>query len=140
VKKLPELPIRAFDSEKVISSDAAYSQFGIPDGVLGIASYAATLALAAAGGVDRVRTSPTLPLVLAAKVGFDVYQAARHCVSQWTEHHAFCSWCLLPAVASFAMTPLILPEARAALAAFRPLNHLKAASGMSNSGSDIKHG
>jgi uncharacterized membrane protein len=127
VKKLPELPFPVFDSEKVISSDAAYSQFGVPDGVLGIASYAITLALAAAGGADRARTDPALPLALAVKVGFDVYQAARHSASQWPEHHGFCSWCLLPAVASFAMAPLIWPEARAALAAVRPLTHLKAA-------------
>jgi hypothetical protein len=58
-----------------------------------------------------------LPLALAAKVGLDALVAGKLTVDQWTKHRAFCSWCLLGAGASFASAPLVVREARAALAA-----------------------
>jgi uncharacterized membrane protein len=114
--RLPELPIRGFDSGRVTGSDAAYAILDTPDAVLGIGSYAVTLALASMGGSDRARLRPLLPLALGAKVGFDVFQAGVHSVRQWTRHRAFCSWCLVAATASFAMLPLAIPEAQSALA------------------------
>ena len=87
----------------------------MPDGVLGIGSYAITAALAAAGGEDRASDRPWLPILLAAKVAFDVFEGGRLTAEQWTEHRAFCLWCLLAAGASFATAPLVIPEARAAL-------------------------
>jgi len=49
------------------------------------------------------------------KVAFAAAQAGRLTLEQWTEHRAFCVWCLISAGASFATAPLVIPEARAAV-------------------------
>lgn len=49
----------------------------MPDGVLGLGSDAATLALAPAGGADRTADCPWLPLLPAAKVGLDTIAAGK---------------------------------------------------------------
>ncbi len=115
IRHLPELPLPKLDADKVDASAEAYAKLETPDAVLGLGSYAATMTLAAMGAADRARTQPWLPLALAAKVGFDVLQAGKLTVDQWTKHRAFCSWCLLAAAATFAMAPLVVPEAREAL-------------------------
>jgi hypothetical protein len=114
IKHLPEPPLRMLNADKVDASDEAYGKLATPDAVLGIGSYAATMALAAAGGTNRARATPWIPLALAAKIAFDVANAAKLSVDQWTKHRAFCFWCLLAAAATFAMAPLAIPEALAA--------------------------
>lgn len=112
---LHEPPIPGLDADRIDASDEAYERLDMPDGVLGLGSYAATLALAAAGGDDRHRTRPWLPMALAAKATLDAAQAARLTRDHWVRHRAFCSWCLGAAAATFVALPLALPEARAAL-------------------------
>ncbi len=115
IRKIPEPPLRRLDAAKVDASDEAYSYFSTPDSVLGIGSYAVTIALEAMDGADRARRRPWLPIALLAKVVLDVGQAARLTRDQWTKHRAFCIWCLAAAGATFAMLPLAIPEARRAL-------------------------
>jgi uncharacterized membrane protein len=119
IKHLPDPPLPFFDSDKVDASPQAYSILNTPDGTIGLASYAATLGLAAVGGRDRAETAPLLSLALAAKVAFDAAQAGKLTVDQITQHKALCSWCLLAATATFAAVPAVLPEARAAWRALR---------------------
>ena len=89
--------------------------FSMPDGLIGLGSYAATAGLAAMGGQDRANKQPWIPLALAAKVGFDTYQAIQLIRSQANEYHAYCFWCLLTAGAIFATIPLVIPETYAAM-------------------------
>ncbi len=112
---LPEPPFPGLDADKVDAAAEAYAYLAMPDGVLGLGSYAATLGLAAIGGADRATAQPWLPLLLAAKVGVDAAMAGKLTVDQWTKHRAFCFWCLLASAATFATVPLVVPEARAAL-------------------------
>lgn len=111
LKRLPDLPGGIFDANKVDASPEAYEKLGMPDGVLGLRSYASTLALAATGDDDRAHGEPWLPIMLAAKTLFDAYQAGRLSVQQWTEHRAFCIWCLVAAGATLAAATQALPEA-----------------------------
>jgi uncharacterized membrane protein len=113
--RVPEPPLPFLDADAVDAAPEAYEVLEMPDAVLGIASYALTAALAAAGGEARAAERPWIPLALAAKVAFDVAQAGKLTLEQWREHRAFCLWCLVAAGASFATAPLVLPEARAAL-------------------------
>ena len=69
--------------------------------------------LTAMGGQDRATERPWIPL--AAKVAFDAVQAGKLSLDQWTEHRAFCFWCLLAAGSTFATVPLVVPETRAVL-------------------------
>jgi len=119
IDHLPEPPLGPLDADGVDASGEAYALFKTPDAALGLASYAVTLALAAAGGADRAETRPLLPLALAAKVAFDALWAAVLTAEQGSKHRKFCSWCLLGAVATFATVPAVVPETRRAWAALR---------------------
>lgn len=118
IKHVPEPPLPHFDADKVNASPDAYRRLDMPDGILGIGSYAVTMALAAAGGEDRVSTAPWLPLALAGKVGFDTVVAVQLTLDQARKQHAFCLWCLLTSAATFTMAPLVVPEAWAAVRRF----------------------
>lgn len=115
INHLPEPPLPLLDADRVDASSEAYEKLSMPDGVLGLASYAVTMALVAMGGQDRANRRPWIPLAMAAKVATDAVQAGRLTLDQWTRHRAFCSYCLMGAAATFAMVPLAIPEARAAL-------------------------
>lgn len=117
IKHLPEPPLPRLDADAVDASGQAYAILSMPDAVLGIGNYAVTMGLAAAGGADRATERPWLPIALAAKVGIDAAVGAKLTVDQWTKHRAFCFWCLIGAGASLASTPLVVAEAKAALAA-----------------------
>jgi uncharacterized membrane protein len=114
LKHLPDFGVRGFDSRKVNGSPQAYSYFETPDAALGLASYAATIVLAAAGPHDRARRRPWIPLAMAGKAAIDAAAAGKLTVDQWTKHRAFCAWCLIAAAATFAVLPLAIPEAREA--------------------------
>ena len=119
LRRLPELPWQPFDAAAVTGSAEAYALLGTPDGALGLGSYATTLALAAAGGANRAKSAPWIPLALGAKALLDTANAARLAVREWRRHRALCSWCLVAVFASFATLPLALPEARTALEQLR---------------------
>lgn len=116
IKHLPEPPLPFFDADRIDASDEAYKRFATPDALLGLGSYAMTAGLAAMGGRDRARW---ISLAMAAKVVFDAGNAIRLTIVQWKHYRAWCFWCLIAAGATFAMTPLVIPEA---LAAIRPRN------------------
>ena len=115
IKHLPEPPLPMMNADKVNASAEAYERLATPDAILGLGSYAATMALAAMGGKNRLREMSWVPLALAAKVAFDAANAAKLSVDQWTKQRAFCFWCLLAATATFAMVPLVIPETIAAV-------------------------
>lgn len=115
IKKLPHPRAPRFDAPKVNGSAEAYSYWGIPDAFVGLASYAVTAGLAAAGPPQRWRDRPWMPLALAAKLVIDGAQASRLTYHSWTRYRAFSPWSLIAAAATLAALPLAIPEARAAL-------------------------
>jgi len=115
IAHVPEPPLPRFDADKVNGSADAYAILETPDAILGLGSYAVTMALAAMGPPGRAKTQPWIPLALAAKIVFDAGQAGRLSLNQLTKQQAFCLWCLLTTGATLATVPLVVPEARAAL-------------------------
>lgn len=113
IAHLPDPPLPGFDADCVHGSADAYV-LGVPDGILGLGSYATTLALALACPPGPVAARPWLSLALAAKVGFDLSQALRLTVREIHHLHALSLWSLLTSGATVAMTPLVVPEAQAA--------------------------
>ncbi len=111
LKKLPDPPLPHFDSNAVNGSAQAYSLLATPDALLGMASYAVTACLAAAGPRDRAASTPWIPLAMAAKTSLDASMAGRLAVQQWTRYRKFSFWSLLVAGATFAALPLVMPEA-----------------------------
>lgn len=119
VRRIPEPPIGIFDAEAVDASGEAYGMFRTPDAALGLISYGVTLALAGMGSRQRHEEMPLVPLVMAAKVAFDALGGIYLTAEQATKHRKFCSWCLGASIASVAMVPQVLPEARLALRRLR---------------------
>jgi len=119
LKNLPEPPGRLWNAAKVNGSAEAYSYFGVPDAFLGVASYAVTAALAAAGPDDRARSQPWLPIAMAGKAAVDAIQAAKLTFDSWTKYRAFCLFCLVAAGATIATLPLAWKEMQAALETLR---------------------
>jgi uncharacterized membrane protein len=112
LKRLPDiLPGRIFDAEKVDASDYAYERMQMPDGPLMAITYGITAALAAAGGKDRARQNPALPIAASAKAGYDLVTCVRLAREEWRENKALCSWCQIATLVSAATLALTLPEA-----------------------------
>lgn len=114
VRGVPDPPLPGVDSERVDAAGEAYAILSTSDAALGIASYGVTLSLAAAGPEERWREQPWLPVALAVKVAADALSGVALTLEQVTKHRALCFWCLLAAVASVAMVPQAIPEARRA--------------------------
>jgi len=98
VRNLPDPPGRIFNSKRIVTSKGAY-RFGIPDGVLGVASYGVTLALLMAAKPSR----PAVRKMLRAKVALDAAMAIRGLRRQITQHGRICSWCVGTAAATAGM-------------------------------------
>ena len=120
LKRLPDvLPGRLFDAEKVDGSDYAYKRMQTPDALLMAVTYGITAALAGAGGGDRARQTPALPIAAAAKAGYDLVTAVRLGREEWAENKALCSWCQLATLISAVTAALTIPEALRAAKALR---------------------
>lgn len=97
-KDLPDPPGRWFDSKRVVTSKGSY-RLGIPDGLLGLASYSVSMALLLSATPER----PLMRRLLHGKLALDATMALRNVRKQVTEHKSICSWCLGTAVATAGM-------------------------------------
>lgn len=111
VRHLPDPPLRVFDSDRVDASSYAYRRLRTPDAFLMLLTYAATAWSAAAGGKDRARETPLLPLVMAAKTLYDVATTVKLAREEWKDNRALCAYCQAATLASLASATLAIPEA-----------------------------
>lgn len=119
LRRVPELPLPFLNADAVDASGEAYQALKTPDATLGLVSAGVTLVLAGMGARDRARTSPWIPLALAAKTATDAAGSGYLLAEQLTKHRAVCSWCTVAAVAQVLTLPLAVPEARTAWRAWR---------------------
>jgi uncharacterized membrane protein len=115
IKKLPQPRWRGFNTEKVNGSAQAYSILAVPDGLLGLASYAITACLAGAGPEGRSQTNSWLPIAMGLKLLADAAFAGKLTLDECRKIRAFSLWSLLAAGATFAALPLAAPEVKQAL-------------------------
>lgn len=112
IRRLPDiLPGKIFDAEKVDASDYAYRRMQMPDAAMMTMTYAATAALAAAGGAERAKRQPILPVALAAKAWYDFATCLKLGQEEWADNKALCSWCQVATAISAVTAALSLPEA-----------------------------
>lgn len=96
---LPDPPPRSvFDSDLVTGSRDA-KIFGVPDGVVGLASYAGTLGLMFAAR----RRAPVASKLLGVKIAADTSMAGYNFVKQIVKFGRLCSWCTGTAIATASM-------------------------------------
>lgn len=104
IRRVPDVSIRRFDSNQVMSSPQAYEILGMPDAPLAVGSYAATAGLAAIAGADRNRRQPLLALLLTGKVIIDSAFALKLVRDQFVrQHRTFCEWCLSTSAVTISM-------------------------------------
>lgn len=87
LKHLPDPPCDFFASDKITESTTAHP-FGIPDSLLGLGSYGATLSL-----VLLSRSRPTARKLLAAKLLADGGVAGFNVIRQVVLVRKICFWC-----------------------------------------------
>ena len=94
---LPDPPSAVFASERITKSKEAFP-LGIPDSLLGIASFGTTLTLAL-----LAKRSPLARQVLGAKLTLDGSAVAFNVVRQVVSFGKLCSWCTGTAIAAGVM-------------------------------------
>lgn len=116
LRRLPDiLPGRIWDAEKVDASDYAYANLQQPDGPMMLVNYGLTAMAISAGGTDRARQNPALPLVAAGKAAADLVLTSVMAVIEWRQNQKLCSWCQVATAISATTFALTLPEAGKAL-------------------------
>jgi uncharacterized membrane protein len=115
LRHLPDLPGRLFDSDSVNASTKAY-RLGVPDGPLGALQYAATLALAAAGGTWRTGRRPLFACLLGLSAAGGALAALDYLRDMLFVQKRVCPYCLVGAGINLALVPLALAEVRDARA------------------------
>lgn len=103
---LPDPPSPLFNSDAITESPMAHP-FGVPDALLGLASYATTLTLALSA-----RNCTVARRALAAKLLLDGAAAAFNTTRQVVRFRRLCSWCM----GTVAATAVMLWAARPLLA------------------------
>jgi hypothetical protein len=94
VNHLPSPPgQKLFDADRVDTFNYAYNKFNSPDGPIMVANYAITAWLAAAGGLDRARRNPLLPIAMGIKLVLDGVTNVELAREEWSENKAFCEYC-----------------------------------------------
>lgn len=114
---MPDPPGVWFDSAKVNSSEQAY-RFGLPDGAFVLVSLGITIVLAAFGGLDRAAQHAWIPIVFTAKAGVDAFFSGLYLWNMITVQKVACLYCIVTALATFAILALTLPELTHAIAQF----------------------
>jgi uncharacterized membrane protein len=94
IDHLPDPPGSCFDSDRIAASKSAHP-LGIPDSLLGVASYGTTLAL-----VLATRRSQSWRTLLRAKLLVDGGMATINVVRQVISFRKLCSWCTGTALAT----------------------------------------
>lgn len=93
IRRLPDPPGGLFNATKVDASAYAYSRFRTPDGLAMVTSYAVTAWLAGAGGKDRAKRLPFLPIAMGLKTMYDTAIALELAREEWRDNRAFCEYC-----------------------------------------------
>lgn len=105
IRKLPDIPGKYFDTEKVNSSEDAVI-LGVPDGVISLGAYTATIALATAATSFK-RQSRVLDVVLGGVLLAQAAGAAQYLVNMTFVQKRACIYCIAGAAINFAaLNPL----------------------------------
>lgn len=105
IKQLPDLPGKVFDTHKVNTAKDAVL-LGLPDGVISLGGYAATMFLAMAA-MRYKKQSRLLDVALGGVVIGQAAGAAQYMVNMTTVQKKACIYCIAGAVINFAaLVPL----------------------------------
>jgi uncharacterized membrane protein len=101
IRRLPDVPWRGFDANRVTTSKVAYP-FGIPDGILASLSYTSQIAMVLLGWRRLLRWSVAAGAVAA---GYYAWQMA-------FREKQVCLYCVTAIAANMALVPLAKRDTR----------------------------
>ena len=108
IKKLPDLPLEIFDTNKVNASDAAY-RLGAPDGTISSLVYAAVMVLASAKGTETSGRKPVMDVALGAAVAANAVGAVSYLSNMIFKQKKICLYCVTGAAINIASVVIVAP-------------------------------
>lgn len=109
IERLPDVPWRGFDANKVTTSPEAYPLGGIPDGIAACLLYAAEIGLVLSRRRQRHlgRSTSWIDRLLALSIGGGAVGAAYYAYQMATVEKKACVYCLSNIALNFAMVPFV---------------------------------
>lgn len=114
IKRLPELPIKSFDSNKVNAAPEAY-QMGAPDGTISALVYAGNMVLATAGGTEASGRKPVFDILLGSTIAGNAAGALYYLYDMIFKQNKVCPYCIAGAAINIASAVIVAPLALKAL-------------------------
>ena len=96
---------------KVLGSELGYAAFQMPDAFQTMVIFGLTTALTSAGGANRARAYPALPIIACGKAGFDFLSGIVISIAEWRATKALSGGTQVLTAISAATFALALPEA-----------------------------
>ena len=110
IKKLPELPFKAFDSNKVNAAPAAYAM-GAPDATISALVYACNMVLATAGGTERSGRKPVHDVLLGVTIAGNAGGALYYLYDMIFKQKKICPYCIAGAAINITSAIIVAPLA-----------------------------
>lgn len=108
IKRLPELPLKVFDSNKVNAAPDAY-QMGAPDGTISAWLYATNMVLATVGGTEASGRKPIHDVLLGSAVAANAAGAIYYIGDMAFKQKKICPYCIAGAAINIASAVIIAP-------------------------------
>lgn len=108
IERLPELPLKAFDSNKVNASPDAYLM-GAPDGAISTWLYATNMVLATVGGTEASGRKPVHDVLLGCTVAANAAGAIYYMGDMAFKQKKVCPYCIAGAAINIASAVIIAP-------------------------------
>lgn len=108
INRLPELPFKSFDSNKVNAAPDAY-RMGAPDAAISALLYAGSLVLASYGGTEKSGRKPVFDIALGTVVTANAAGAVLYLGNMIFKQKKVCPYCIAGAVINLVSAAVIAP-------------------------------
>jgi uncharacterized membrane protein len=108
INRLPELPVKQFDSNRINAAEDAY-QMGAPDGTISSLMYAGAMVLATYGGTPVSGRKPIHDLALGGVIAGNAGGAVYYLGNMIFKQKKICPYCVAGAVINVASAAIIAP-------------------------------
>lgn len=108
INRMPELPFKAFDSNKVNAAEDAY-MMGAPDATISTLAYAGAMVLSTWGGTEASGRKPVHDVALGAVVGSNAAGAIYYLFNMIFKQQKVCPYCIAGAAINIASAVIIAP-------------------------------
>lgn len=114
IDRLPELPFKAFDSNKVNAAPDAY-KMGAPDATISTLLYAAGMVLATWAGTEASGRKPVHDVALGAAIAGNASGAVYYLGKMIFKQERVCPYCIAGAAINIASAVIIAPTVAKAI-------------------------